>query len=154
MTEAERVEFLRAFAPRKNGTLLALAVLGGAFGESVNLPGERLSGVAVVGVGMPQISPERDAMKALCNDAGGDGFAAAYRVPGMSRVTQAVGRLIRTADDRGAALLIDDRFSQEAYQKMMPPWWQGGVLVRSADEIGERAAEFWRQDFSGQPSGR
>ena len=154
MTEAERAEFLRAFAPRKNGTLLALAVLGGAFGESVNLPGERLSGVAVVGVGMPQISPERDAMKALCNDAGGDGFAAAYRVPGMSRVTQAVGRLIRTADDRGAALLIDDRFSQEAYQKMMPPWWQGGVLVRSADEIGERAAEFWRQDFSGQPSGR
>ena len=145
MSEAERGEFLRAFAPRESGSLLALAVLGGAFGESVNLPGERLVGVAVVGVGMPQVCPEREALKAQGDETGGDGFETAYRVPGMSRVTQAVGRLIRAADDRGVALLIDDRFSQEAYQKMMPPWWGGGMVVRNAGEIEKRTKEFWTQ---------
>lgn len=148
MSEAERGEFLRAFSPRESGSLLALAVLGGAFGESVNLPGERLVGVAVVGVGMPQVCPEREALKTLGDKAGGDGFETAYRVPGMSRVTQAVGRLIRSADDRGVALLIDDRFSQEVYQKIMPPWWGGGITARNAEEIERRTKAFWDQGSS------
>lgn len=154
MTEAERGEFLCAFAPRENGTLLALAVLGGAFGESVNLPGERLTSVAVVGVGMPQVCAEREALKKLGDEKNGDGFETAYRAPGMSRVTQAVGRLIRTAEDRGVALLIDDRFSQDAYQKNMPPWWGGGVCVHTAEEIRVKTRAFWSQVSSSQPSGR
>ena len=66
----------------------------------------------------------------------------------MSRVTQAVGRLIRSADDRGVALLIDDRFSQEVYQKIMPPWWGGGITVRNAEEIERRTKAFWDQGSS------
>lgn len=144
MDDAARAEFLSRFTPRAEGSLLSLAVLGGVFGESVDLPGEKLCGVAVVGVGLPQICPEREALREYGNQIGASGFDRAYRVPGMSRVTQAVGRLIRTPRDRGVALLVDDRFAQSVYQKNMPPWWGGGVRVQGAEEIAKKASEFWR----------
>ncbi len=145
MGAAERDAFLEALRPHAQGTLLALAVLGGAFGESVDLPGGRLSGVVVVGVGMPLVCAEREALKAYCEANGGSGFARAYQAPGMSKVTQAVGRLIRTESDRGIALLIDDRFTSTAYQKMMPPWWGGGTVVRETEQIRRQAEAFWRE---------
>jgi len=99
--------------------------------------------VAVVGVGLPLVCPEREALRTY---HGEDGFARAYQAPGMSKVTQAVGRVIRTAEDRGVALLIDDRFGQHSYQKMMPPWWGGGISAASAEEIRRKAREFWKKE--------
>ncbi len=144
MKEEDRSAYLEAFSPRESGALLGLVVLGGVFGEGVDLPGERLSGVAVVGVGLPQLCPERELLRAYYGRALGDGFAHAYQYPGMNKVLQAVGRVIRTETDRGVALLIDDRFLTRAYADLMPPWWGEAEAVQSAQEIRERMQAFWK----------
>ena len=94
--------------------------MGGNFSEAVDLPGERLCGVAVVGVGLPMLCPERDALRDYYASCGEDGFHLAYRVPGMIRVLQSAGRVIRTSQDRGAVLLIDERFFTQEYVDLMP----------------------------------
>ncbi|MDR0928873.1 MAG: ATP-dependent DNA helicase [Oscillospiraceae bacterium] len=143
MDDAARAEYLQAFMPRTEGALLGMVVMGGLFGEGIDLPG-LLSGVAVVGVGLPQVCAEREALRAHCQRIGLDGFAHAYRNPGMNKVLQAVGRLIRTENDRGVALLIDDRFLQAEYAALMPPWWYPAEVVRDEGEIAARALEFWQ----------
>lgn len=144
MDDAARAEYLAAFRPRDKGAMLALAVLGGVFGEGVDLPGERLSGVAVVGVGLPQVCPERELLRSYYQQALGDGFGHAYRYPGMNKVLQAVGRLIRTETDRGVALLLDDRFSGADYAALMPPWWGNPEILSTPDGVCERAKAFWQ----------
>ncbi len=144
MDEAAREEYLAAFTPRDTGALLGMVVLGGVFGEGVDLPGDRLSGVIVVGVGLPQICPERELLRAYYDQALSDGFAHAYRYPGMNKVLQAVGRVIRTETDRGVALLIDDRFLSAEYTRLMPPWWGEAVLARDAGDIRARTEGFWQ----------
>ncbi len=143
MDEAAREAYLDAFAPRDAGALLGLIVLGGVFGEGVDLPGERLSGVAIVGVGLPQVCPERELLRGYYQETLSEGFAHAYRYPGMNKVLQAVGRVIRTETDRGVALLIDDRFLHREYAKLMPYWWRSAEVVRGAGEIGARCRAFW-----------
>ncbi len=110
MDEGQRTAFLDRFHPGEAG--VGLAVLGGIFSEGIDLPGERLLGVAVIGVGLPRLSVERDILQAHFQKTRGEGFDFAYRFPGMQRVLQAVGRLIRSEEDRGAALLIDQRFTE------------------------------------------
>jgi DNA excision repair protein ERCC-2 len=121
MDENERTMFLERFA--SGSQVVGLAVLGGIFSEGVDLPGDRLVGVAVVGVGLPRLSLERDILQALFEETRGEGFDYAYRYPGMQRVSQAVGRLIRSEQDRGSALLIDRRFRESRYRALFPAWW-------------------------------
>lgn len=141
MDDAARADFLDQFQPEEQ--LLGMVVLGGSFGESVDLPGERLRGVAVIGVGLPQICPEREALRAYYEDVFGEGFAYAYRYPGMHKVLQAVGRVIRSETDRGVALLIDDRFLTEEHAQLMPPHWGEAPLVRDEAELADRLEVFW-----------
>jgi DNA excision repair protein ERCC-2 len=124
MDESQRSDFLARFLP--GSQIAALAVLGGVFAEGVDLPGDRLVGVTVVGVGLPRLSLERDILQAHFEMTRGEGFDFAYRFPGMQRVLQAVGRLIRTENDTGAALLIDSRFREPRYRALFPNWWKVG----------------------------
>jgi DNA excision repair protein ERCC-2 len=142
MNEAEREEFLGLFDRGAEKKVVGFAVLGGIFGEGIDLVGERLIGVAVVGIGLPQICLERDLIREYWQAAGRSGFDYAYTFPGMNRVLQAVGRLIRTDTDRGVVLLIDERFGRRTQRDLFPNWWDAKV-VRSAAGIGEMAAEFW-----------
>lgn len=114
MAEEERDAFLAQFSCAPRASMVAFIVMGGVFAEGVDLPGERLSGAAIVGVGMPQLSFERDTFASLVEDGEGSGFEMAYVYPGIIRVLQAAGRVIRSETDKGVALLIDERFCEEA----------------------------------------
>lgn len=148
----ERQAFLKHFQDPPSGrtrtSLLGLAVLGGVFSEGVDLVGDRLIGVAVIGVGLPQVNPVNDLIKdrfSITEDGRSDealGFDFAYTYPGFNRVLQAVGRLIRSENDRGMALLIDERYRQQRYRELFPSWWQPKV-VRSIDEMIDCEESFW-----------
>jgi DNA excision repair protein ERCC-2 len=120
MTEAARESFLAQFSTSSQETLVGLAVMGGIFGEGIDLVGERLIGVVVVGVGVPQLGLERDLIKEYFDRQTGSGFAYAYQYPGFNRVQQATGRVIRTEIDRGIIVLIDDRFTHARYRQLFP----------------------------------
>ncbi len=123
MEEAAREAFLAQFTADER-PLLGLAVLGGVFAEGIDLPGERLLGVMVVGVGLPMVCPEQEALRRHYEKTLGDGFAYAYRYPGMHKVLQAAGRVIRSETDRGVVLLIDQRYYQHDYLSLCPPHWE------------------------------
>lgn len=124
MTNVQKDEYLNRFNEPSERILLAGAVLGGHFGEGIDLVGDKLSGVIIVGVGIPQISPEREILSNYFSEKFGDGYAFAYRFPGWEKVLQAVGRVIRTEDDTGFALLIDDRLEKPEYLELYPDHWQ------------------------------
>lgn len=130
MDEPAREAFLGAFA--NAGNTVGLAVLGGIFSEGIDLPGDRIVGVTVIGIGLPRLSLERDILRRHFEQAHGQGFDYAYRFPGMQRVLQAVGRLIRSETDQGAALLIDHRFREARTRVLLPRWWQVDATNRSA----------------------
>lgn len=140
MDEEKRAEFIGAFT-RDDKPLMALGVLGGIFSEGIDLPGSALIGVCVVGVGLPQIGPERDAIREQAKARGLSGFDIAYRYPGMHKVLQAAGRLIRSGQDRGVLLLCDDRYSQPGYAGLLPPHWR--VTKARGEEIASRIRAFW-----------
>jgi len=148
MSEEERDAFLEDFGEKnkrlETGTsFVAFAVMGGVFSEGIDLKGERLIGAAVVGVGLPLISPERDVLSEYYQNAGGTGFSYAYLYPGMNKVLQAAGRVIRSETDRGVLLLLDERFLREDYQGLFPwEWGHFGTVWKSGD-VGERLREFW-----------
>lgn len=124
MTELEKNAYLSAFDSAYDGLLVGFAVLGGHFGEGIDLTGEKLSGVVIVGVGIPKISPERQILSNYYSEKFGDGFAFAYRFPGWEKVLQAVGRVIRTEEDTGFALLIDERLDNPEYLSLFPDNWK------------------------------
>jgi len=127
MTETQRLDFLERFSEenRVNGkTLVGFAVMGGVFGEGIDLVGDRLSGAAVVGVGLPGISLEREAIKEYFDEQNDSGFEFAYLYPGMNRVLQAAGRVIRTPKDHGVVVLIDHRFTTSRYRELFPHHWK------------------------------
>jgi DNA excision repair protein ERCC-2 len=130
MSEEEREAFLGRFKPDNTETLVGFAVLGGMFSEGVDLKGDRLHGVIVVGVGFPQICLERDIIKDYFNSIGRNGYDYAYVYPGMNKVLQAGGRLIRAETDKGTIVLVDDRFLQQKYQALLPFEWQHYQIVR------------------------
>ena len=137
MSLAEREAFLRPFRERE-GECLALCVLGGVFAEGVDLPGDCLDGVAVVGIGLPQVGVFRESLRAWHEAEGRDGFRYAYELPGLQRVAQAVGRVIRTENDRGVALLLDDRYWRQDVLALCPPHWE----IRDG-EAAETLRRFW-----------
>ena len=124
MTNTEKEGFLESFKEPYDGLLIGAAVLGGHFGEGIDLVGDRLTGVVIVGVGLPKISPERQILSNYYSEKFGDGFAFAYRFPGWQKVLQAVGRVIRTETDTGFALLIDERLAKPEYIMLFPDHWK------------------------------
>lgn len=125
------------------GALLSLCVLGGVFSEGIDLPGGQLIGVAVVGVGLPQVNEIQEALRRYYDDTLGDGFAYAYRYPGMQKVLQAVGRVIRSETDAGAALLLDSRYREPSYRHLLPPHYRMRDAAND-DEIRRWTQEFWQ----------
>lgn len=124
MTEEEREGFLAAFEADHEGTLAGFAVMGGIFSEGIDLVGDRLTGVAIIGVGLPQVGLERNIIRDYFHAGGKNGFDYAYVYPGMNKVLQAGGRLIRTETDHGRLLLIDDRYLQPHYAGLLPEEWR------------------------------
>ena len=124
MTEEAREQFLEAFQGGRAETLLGFTVLGGIFSEGIDLTGDRLNRVVVIGVGLPQIGLERDLIKNHYDLQGKNGFDYAYVYPGMNKVLQAGGRLIRTEQDTGLLVLVDDRFLRAPYVNLLPEEWR------------------------------
>ncbi|WP_170150228.1 ATP-dependent DNA helicase [Parahaliea mediterranea] len=124
-SDADREAHLALLAAQQNVALFA--VLGGSLGEGVDLPGDLLSSVVIVGVGMPGIDDDARARQQLFQQRYGDGFAYAFQYPGMQRVAQALGRVVRAVDDCGRALLIDPRYRHSGYRALLPPWWDYGA---------------------------
>ena len=122
MGDEDRENFLAAFEAEETPKL-GLCVLGGLFSEGIDLPGDRLVGVIVVGVGLPTPSQRLRAIQACYARHFGDGFAYACRIPAMHKVLQAGGRVIRTDEDRGLILLLDERYYQRDYEALLPPEW-------------------------------
>lgn len=145
MDEAAREEFLGRFQDAPEATLLGFCVLGGIYSEGINLQGNRLIGVAVVGVGLPQVNREQELLRDYYEETRGHGFAFAYQYPGMNKVLQAAGRLIRSEQDRGVVLLIDSRFSRRDYRALFPAHWSGARRIYSTIELRKNLEEFWRQ---------
>ena len=137
MTDEERRVFLAPYVPGGE-PVLSLCVLGGVFAEGIDLPGDALDGVAVVGVGLPQLNLFQETLREHYQQTLGDGFLYAYMIPGMQKVAQAVGRVIRTETDRGVALLLDDRYSQGAYRRLCPAHWDIG-----RGDPAEALRRFW-----------
>ena len=146
MTEEEREEFLGKFVAIPDQTLVGFALMGGIFGEGIDLTGDRLSGAIVVGVGLPQIGLEREIIRSYYENVSHQGYEFAYMYPGMNKVLQAVGRVIRTEVDRGIVLLIDDRFSLSSYKKLFPQEWKRVSYVADADIIRKTVGSFWAGD--------
>jgi DNA excision repair protein ERCC-2 len=143
MTEPEREAFLAAFTATSGKAQVGFAVMGGIFGEGIDLVGERLIGAVIVGVGLPQVSIERELVRDYFGSKTGQGYEYAYLFPGMNRVLQATGRVIRSETDRGLVLLIDTRFAQKRYLGLFPAWWRP-VRVRSTREIEAAVQKFWQ----------
>lgn len=145
MDEARRQAFIDRFQPAPERSLVAFIVLGGVFAEGVDLPNDRLSGAAIVSTGMPQLSFERELLRELLDDADDGGQDAAYTYPGLRRVLQASGRVIRTETDRGVVLLLDARYRQEKYRELMPPHWDVED-VGKLSALKSELARFWGRD--------
>ncbi|MBW1993028.1 MAG: ATP-dependent DNA helicase [Deltaproteobacteria bacterium] len=142
MCEEERERFLEQFVKETSNTLIGFVVMGGVFSEGIDLAGERLSGAAVVGPGLPGISLERQLIRDYFDHHLGQGFEYAYLFPGMTRVLQAAGRVIRSESDRGVILLIGQRFKTPTYRNLLPQQWQP-ISVRSEDQLNEILKRFW-----------
>ncbi|ENI0827332.1 ATP-dependent DNA helicase [Listeria innocua] len=146
MNEAEREEFLAAFETGREETFVGFCVLGGVFSEGVDLRGERLIGTAIVGVGLAQMNVESDLIKDYYNETIGRGFDYAYQIPGMNKVLQAVGRVIRGEKDQGVVLLIEERFATERYKALFPAHWNHARTVKNTLQIEREVNEFWRNN--------
>ncbi|MFQ5740750.1 MAG: ATP-dependent DNA helicase, partial [Acidobacteriota bacterium] len=142
MAEEEREAFLEKFSEQQKGTCVGFSVMGGVFGEGIDLVGERLTGAVVVGVGLPGICPERELIADHFQQQEGKGFDYSYRYPGIQRVLQAAGRVIRSENDRGAVLLIGDRFSRFSYRRLLPREWNP-VRVGSERAVSMALDRFW-----------
>ena len=144
MSEEEKEEFLSMFDEDNKETHVGFCVLGGHFSEGIDLTNDKLIGVIIVGVGMPQIGIERDIIKNHMKDSN-KGFDYAYVYPGIIKVLQAAGRCIRTDDDKGVILLLDKRYSQRIYQSLFPYEWYPNFRVRKSDDVKTLCEEFWNK---------
>lgn len=144
MSEVDREEFLGRFEEESDRTLIGFCVMGGIFSEGIDLAGKKLIGAAIVGTGLPQVGCEREILKEYYDEKGHMGFEYAYRYPGMNKVLQAAGRVIRTKEDRGVVLLLDERFLQRSYVDLFPAEWYG-YEVCTVSQAGEKIREFWEE---------
>jgi len=149
MDEAARAAFLALIDPAVERPRAAFAVLGGIFGESVDLPDGRISGAIAVTVGLPPPDPRRETVRARFDERSGSGFEHAYVYPGANKVLQAAGRVIRSETDRGFVLLIDDRLRREPYRTLLGGAWPNPVRVSSPPDLAARLAAFWLKSVVG-----
>ena len=145
MSTSERQAFLNAFREDNKSALIGFCVTGGIYGEGVDLVGRRLIGAVIVGVGMPALTNEREAIAAYFDGINEQGRAYAYLYPGMNRVLQAAGRVIRTEEDRGMVLLIDDRFAEREYREIFPAHWKGIRYVGDTSSLTHLLNLFWQK---------
>ena len=144
MRELDREAFLEEFEKEENRTLVAFCVMGGIFGEGIDLKNDKLIGAIVVGTGLPQIGTEREILKNYYDENSGNGFDYAFRYPGINKVLQAAGRVIRTTEDRGIILLLDERFLQRDYDALYPREWEKRSIC-TLDTIEAEVKAFWEQ---------
>ena len=144
MDEEERENFLRAFEMGREKSLIGFGVLGGIFSEGIDLTNEKLIGTLIIGTGLPQVCNEREILKSYFDQKGLYGFDYAYRYPGMNKVLQAAGRVIRTEDDRGVILLLDERFQREKGKEIFPKEWADCERCR-LDIVEEKIRLFWEK---------
>lgn len=144
MDEQERESFLGQFAEGGSQSMAAFCVMGGIFSEGIDLTGGRLIGAVIVGTGLPQVCREREILRNYFDRKGMDGFAYAYQYPGMNKVLQAAGRVIRTDEDRGVILLLDERFWHTSYRRLFPREWDSCTLCRLSAVRGYLDA-FWHK---------
>ena len=143
MTDIDKDNFIDNFLPNPTRTTVGFVIVGGSFGEGIDLVNDRLIGVVVVGVGLPQICFEKDEERKYFDSKELDGYNYAYVYPGINRVYQAIGRIIRTEDDKGIALLIDDRYLSKPYLDMFENKLSNYEVALNKDEIIEIINEFW-----------
>ncbi|MBQ2986330.1 MAG: ATP-dependent DNA helicase [Tyzzerella sp.] len=144
MKEQDREEFLEMFEEEQEESLVGFCVLGGVFSEGIDLTAERLIGAIIVGTGLPQVCNERELLKQYFDRQNENGFDYAYLYPGMNKVLQAAGRVIRTEQDVGVIALLDERFRKIEYQRTFPREWQD-ICDGNAEMIGKRIQEFWKK---------
>ena len=142
MKEEEREEFLGEFEKERKHSLVGFCVMGGIFGEGIDLKEELLIGAIVVGTGLPQVGQEREILRQYFETHSGEGFDYAYRYPGMNKVLQAAGRVIRTKEDRGVIALLDERFLQWEYRRLFPREWEE-YTVCSHESVSNVLKNFW-----------
>ncbi|OPZ90733.1 MAG: ATP-dependent DNA helicase DinG [Firmicutes bacterium ADurb.Bin419] len=126
-------------------TTIGFCVLGGIFSEGIDLKSDRLIGTVIVGVGLPQVCLERDIIRDYFQEKNSQGFEYAYMFPGMNKVMQAAGRVIRSETDRGVILLIDERFTNRSYLNLFPKEWFPYARVVRTNDIVRHASEFWEK---------
>ncbi|MBQ1871833.1 MAG: ATP-dependent DNA helicase, partial [Lachnospiraceae bacterium] len=140
MDEESREAFLQNFG--EDSSLIGFAVLGGVFSEGIDLTGDRLIGAIIVGTGFPKTSHEREVLKTYYDDNGKSGFDYSYRFPGLNKVLQAGGRVIRTAEDKGVILLLDERFLQSDNKALLPREWDNYEVV-TIDSVSDKIRKFY-----------
>ncbi len=143
MNEQDREAFLQEFEAEREGSLAGFCVMGGIFSEGIDLTEERLIGAIIVGTGLPKVCYEREILKQYFERHGEDGFDYAYLYPGMNKVLQAAGRVIRTEEDRGVIALLDDRFLGRRYQEIFPREWKR-IAYCNVETIGGKIEQFWK----------
>ena len=144
MNEADREEFIQEFSNPREKSLAAFCVLGGIFSEGIDLKEDLLIGVLIVGTGLPQICNQREILKEYYQEENGQGFDYAYQYPGMNKVLQAAGRVIRTASDRGIIGLLDERFLRSDYRQLFPREWSQ-YEVHTLDSLPGALEAFWKK---------
>ncbi|MBO4682891.1 MAG: ATP-dependent DNA helicase [Bacilli bacterium] len=145
MSELEKEEFLSHFVDSPSRTTVGFAVLGGAFGEGIDLVSDRLIGVAIIGIGMPRINFISDQIKDYYNENDLSGYNYAYVYPGMNKVMQAIGRVIRDENDRGVVLLIDERYALNEYRELFRSEWNEYEMIFSTDELKQSLQDFYEE---------
>ena len=142
MTEEERETFLKQFEIERNKSFVAFCVLGGIFSEGIDLKNEQLIGAIIVGTGLPQVCNEREILKEYYDERELNGFDYSYRYPGMNKVLQGAGRVIRTGEDKGIIALLDSRFMERQYRQLFPREWEGYSCV-TLENLIEETKKFW-----------
>jgi len=143
MTEAEREWFLEQFVDEPASSRIGFCVMGGIFSEGIDLRNDRLIGAVIVGTGLPMVCNERELFRGYYDARCNAGFEYSYLYPGMNKVLQSGGRVIRTKDDKGAILLLDERFAQKQYYSLFPREWFPNVTV-NLNSMKKILDDFWR----------
>ncbi len=146
MTQSQRREFLSSFEKEDKNYLVAFCVMGGIFAEGIDLVGEKLIGAIIVSVGLPTPTSEREAIAHYFDEKSDSGKQYAYIYPGINRVLQAAGRVIRTENDRGIIVLVDDRLGDPIYKKSLPDLWRDVNYPSDAKELNEIIQKFWKDN--------
>ena len=146
MSAKEKEDFLSDFSKDSGSYLVGFCVMGGIYSEGIDLAGDSLIGAIVIGIGLPSLSYEREVIAEYFEEKYEEGKQYSYVYPGMNKVFQAAGRVIRREDDKGVIVLIDDRFQDPIYKKSIPNLWEGMLYVSDAKSLRTELDKFWAEE--------